>query len=75
MDVPAQTGDPVGLLTLTLAVLVIPDALAHGVAEDDNKLLYGVLSGIHLNPYIVDAIIGLSVVYKALSDDGQPPVW
>src|ERR671924_683072 len=28
-------------------------------------LLYGVLSGTHVNAYLVDAIIGLSVVYKA----------
>jgi hypothetical protein len=33
-------------------------------------LLYGVLSGTHVNPYIVDAIIGLSVVYKALDNMG-----
>lgn len=33
-------------------------------------LLYGVLSGTHVNPYIVDAIIGLSVVYKALDNIG-----
>jgi len=31
-------------------------------------LLAGVLSGIHANPYIVDAIIGLSVVYKAFDN-------
>ena len=31
-------------------------------------LLGGVLSGAHLNPYIVDAIIGLSVVYKAFDN-------
>jgi uncharacterized membrane protein YozB (DUF420 family) len=33
-------------------------------------LIYGVLSGTHVNPYIVDAIIGLSVVYKALDNMG-----
>jgi hypothetical protein len=33
-------------------------------------LIYGVLSGIHVNPYIVDAIIGLSVVYKAIDNLG-----
>lgn len=33
-------------------------------------LLYGVLSGTHVNPYIVDAIIGLSVVYKAFDNIG-----
>ena len=31
-------------------------------------LLLGVLLGIHANPYIVDAIISLSVVYKALDN-------
>lgn len=38
-------------------------AVGHSVT-----LLYGVLSGTHVNPYIVDAIIGLSVVYKALDN-------
>jgi hypothetical protein len=33
-------------------------------------LLIGVLAGIHANAYIVDAIIGLSVVYKALENIG-----
>lgn len=33
-------------------------------------LLYGVLSGTHINPYFVDAIIGFSVVYKALDNLG-----
>lgn len=33
-------------------------------------LLAGVLGGIHANPYTVDAIIGLSVVYKALENIG-----
>lgn len=33
-------------------------------------LLYGVLSGTHVNPYMVDTIIGLSVVYKALDNLG-----
>jgi hypothetical protein len=31
-------------------------------------LLVGVLGGVHANAYIVDAIIGLSVVYKALDN-------
>jgi len=31
-------------------------------------LLAGVLGGVHANPYIVDAIIGLSVVYKAFDN-------
>ena len=31
-------------------------------------LLFGVLAGIHADAYIVDAIIGLSVVYKAFEN-------
>src|SRR6516164_810196 len=31
-------------------------------------LLIGVLAGIRVNPYLVDAIIGLSVVYKAFEN-------
>jgi hypothetical protein len=31
-------------------------------------LLGGVLGGIHANPYIIDAIIGFSVVYKAFDN-------
>ena len=33
-------------------------------------LLFGVLSGIHVNVYFIDAIIGLSVCYKALENLG-----
>ena len=33
-------------------------------------LLYSVLSGTHVNPFIIDAIIGFSVVYKALDNIG-----
>lgn len=33
-------------------------------------LLYGVLGGVHVNPYLVDTIIGLSVVYKAMDNMG-----
>jgi hypothetical protein len=33
-------------------------------------LLLGVLGNIHANPFVVDAIIGLSVVYKALDNLG-----
>jgi hypothetical protein len=33
-------------------------------------LLLGILAGIHANPYIIDAIIGLSVVYKAFENLG-----
>src|SRR5438046_8874780 len=31
-------------------------------------LLGGVLGGIHANPYVIDAIIGFSVVYKAFDN-------
>jgi len=40
-------------------------AVGHSVT-----LIYGVLSGTHVNAYIVDAIIGLSVVYKGLDNLG-----
>ena len=40
-------------------------AIGHSVT-----LLFGVLSGVRINPYIVDAIIGLSVVYKAFDNLG-----
>ena len=33
-----------------------------------NTLLGGVLGGIEANPYLVDAVIGLSVVYKAMDN-------
>jgi hypothetical protein len=33
-------------------------------------LLAGVLGGVHANPYFIDAIIGLSVVYKAFDNMG-----
>ena len=36
-------------------------------------LLAGVFFGIHANPFLVDAIIGLSVVYKALDNLGAFP--
>ena len=39
-------------------------------------LLLGVLGGIHANPYIIDAIIGFSVVYKAFENmDGFKKVF
>ena len=48
-----------------VGVYVTLFAIGHSVT-----LLYGVISGTHVNPYIVDAIIGLSVVYKALDNLG-----
>lgn len=38
-------------------------------------LLLGVLGGLHVNAYLVDAIIGLSVVYKALDNLGAYQRW
>lgn len=38
-------------------------------------LLYGVLSGTDVNPYLVDAVIGLSVVYKGLDNLGALRGW
>jgi hypothetical protein len=48
-----------------VALYVTLFAVGHSVT-----LLVGVLGGIHANAYIVDAIIGLSVVYKALENVG-----
>ncbi|WP_166268863.1 HupE/UreJ family protein [Marinobacter caseinilyticus] len=45
-------------------------AVGHSVT-----LLYGVLSETNVNPYIVDAIIGFSVVYKALDNLGAFRRW
>jgi hypothetical protein len=38
-------------------------------------LIYGVLGGTNVNPYVVDAIIGFSVVYKALDNLGAFQRW
>src|SRR5215212_560200 len=38
-------------------------------------LLLGVLTGVHVNAYIIDAIIGFSVVYKALDNLGAFQKW
>ena len=45
-------------------------AVGHSVT-----LLYGVLSGTHVDPYLVDAVIGFSVVYKALDNLGAFRRW
>ena len=45
-------------------------AVGHSVT-----LLFGVLSGIHVNAHLVDAIIGFSVVYKALDNVGAFRRW
>ena len=46
-----------------VAVYVTCFAVGHSVT-----LLTGVLSGMHVDPYLVDALIGLSVVYKAFDN-------
>jgi hypothetical protein len=46
-----------------VAVYVTCFAVGHSIT-----LLGGVLTGIHVNPFIIDAIIGLSVVYKAFDN-------
>jgi hypothetical protein len=48
-----------------VALYVTLFALGHSVT-----LLLGVLGGLHVNAYVVDAIIGLSVVYKAFENIG-----
>jgi hypothetical protein len=40
-----------------------------------STLLLGVITGLHVNPYLIDAIIGLSVVYKALDNMGAFGTW
>ena len=40
-----------------------------------STLLLGVLTGLHVNPFLIDAIIGLSVVYKALDNLGAYRRW
>jgi hypothetical protein len=40
-------------------------ALGHSIT-----LLFGVLAGVHVSPYLIDAIIGLSICYKALENLG-----
>ncbi|MEY4635906.1 MAG: hypothetical protein RJA55_1704 [Acidobacteriota bacterium] len=48
-----------------VALYVTLFAVGHSIT-----LLYAVMSGTHVNPYLIDAIIGLSVVYKALDNLG-----
>jgi hypothetical protein len=45
-------------------------ALGHSIT-----LLYGVLSGTHVDPYLIDAIIGFSVVYKGVDNLGLLERW
>lgn len=53
-----------------VSIYVTLFAVGHSVT-----LLLGVLGGFHVNPYVVDAIIGISVVYKALDNLGAFRRW
>ena len=46
-----------------VALYVTLFAVGHSIT-----LLLGVLAGVHANPYLIDALIGVSVVYKALDN-------
>ena len=46
-----------------VALYVTLFAIGHSIT-----LLFGVLAGVHANPYLIDALIGASVVYKALDN-------
>jgi hypothetical protein len=48
-----------------VALYVTLFAIGHSIT-----LLVGVLGGIHANPYLIDAVIGLSVAYKAFENLG-----
>ncbi len=53
-----------------VALYVTMFSLGHSIT-----LLTGVLGNIHVNAYLVDAVIGLSVVYKALDNLGAFKTW
>ncbi len=53
-----------------VAIYVTLFAVGHSTT-----LLLGVLAGFHVNPFLIDAIIGLSVVYKALDNLGAFRRW
>ncbi len=53
-----------------IAVYVTLFAVGHSTT-----LLFGVLMGVGVNPFLIDAIIGLSVVYKALDNLGAFRRW
>ena len=133
IDSPKNGMRLIAIAALLLLVILAPEALAHGVADDDKvfieqsagaqlvpyaylgakhmvtgydhllfltgvifflykprevmayvtlfavghsvTLLFGVLSGVHVNAFLVDAIIGLSVVYKGLDNLGAFQRW
>jgi hypothetical protein len=54
-----------------VAIYVTCFAAGHSIT-----LLAGVLRGVHVNPYLVDALIGFSVVYKAFDNlNGFPTLF
>ncbi|MBL0169686.1 MAG: HupE/UreJ family protein [Gemmatimonadaceae bacterium] len=53
-----------------IAVYVTLFAVGHSLT-----LLFGVMSGVSVNAYVIDAIIGFSVVYKALDNLGAFQRW
>ena len=53
-----------------IGIYVTMFAIGHSVT-----LLFGVLSNVSVSSYLVDAIIGLSVVYKALDNMGAYQRW
>ena len=53
-----------------IAIYVSLFAIGHSVT-----MLYGVYVGVNVNAYLIDAIIGLSVVYKALDNLGAYQRW
>ncbi|KIN92026.1 MULTISPECIES: HupE/UreJ family protein [Thauera] len=53
-----------------IALYVSLFAIGHSVT-----MLYGVYAGVNVNAYLIDAIIGLSVVYKALDNLGAFQRW
>ncbi len=53
-----------------IALYVSLFAIGHSVT-----MLYGVYAGVNVNAYLIDAIIGLSVAYKALDNLGACKRW
>ena len=53
-----------------IGVYVTLFALGHSIT-----LIAGVVTGVHVNAYIIDAVIGASVIYKALDNLGVLSRW
>lgn len=53
-----------------IAIYVSLFAIGHSIT-----MLYGVYAGVGINAYLIDAIIGFSVVYKALDNMGAYQRW